>query len=89
MPSTLPSLTAAAAPQLMPAQLAAPPVVVYRNGHCIVPLNLKFQTSQVTVEREFANMKLALDNLLEPYPELTEKYKYHVLLEHLKLPEAQ
>ncbi|XP_028301819.1 uncharacterized protein LOC114462917 [Gouania willdenowi] len=40
-------------------------------------------------EREFANLKLALDNLLEPYPELTEKYKYHVLLEHLKLPEAQ
>ncbi len=33
-------------------------------------------------------MKLALDNLLEPYPELTEKYKYHVLLE-LTLPEAQ
>lgn len=40
-------------------------------------------------EKEFANLKLALDNLLEPYPELTEKYKYHVLLEHLKLPEAQ
>lgn len=40
-------------------------------------------------EREFANLKLALDNLLEPYPVLTEKYKYHVLLEHLKLPEAK
>lgn len=40
-------------------------------------------------EMEFANLKLALDNLLEPYPELTEKYKYHVLLEHLKFPEAQ
>jgi len=40
-------------------------------------------------EREFANLKLALNNLLEPYPELTEKYRYHVLLEHLKLPEAQ
>ncbi|XP_014876949.1 uncharacterized protein LOC106939156 [Poecilia latipinna] len=40
-------------------------------------------------EREFANLKLALDNLLEPYPDLSEKYKYHVLLEHLKLPEAQ
>ncbi|KAK0139824.1 hypothetical protein N1851_023266 [Merluccius polli] len=40
-------------------------------------------------EREFANLKLALNNLLEPHPELTEKYKYHVLLEHLKLPEAQ
>ena len=40
-------------------------------------------------EREFSNLKLALNNLLEPHPELTEKYKYHVLLEHLKLPEAQ
>lgn len=40
-------------------------------------------------EREFSNLKLALDNLLEPHVELTEKYKYHVLLEHLKLPEAQ
>ncbi|XP_057679968.1 uncharacterized protein LOC130908509 isoform X2 [Corythoichthys intestinalis] len=40
-------------------------------------------------EKEFANLKLALDNLLEPHTELTEKYKYHVLLEHLQLPEAQ
>lgn len=40
-------------------------------------------------EREFANLKLALDNLLEPHLELDEKYKYHILLEHLKLPEAQ
>lgn len=38
---------------------------------------------------EFANLKLSLKNLLEPYPELTEKYKYHVFLEHLKFPEAQ
>lgn len=40
-------------------------------------------------ERDFANLKLALDNLLDSHPELSEKYKYHVLLEHLKLPEAQ
>ncbi|KAL7880314.1 hypothetical protein SRHO_G00025680 [Serrasalmus rhombeus] len=40
-------------------------------------------------EKDFANLKLALDNLLEPHPELSEKYKYHILLEHLKLPEAQ
>ncbi|XP_072769411.1 uncharacterized protein [Nerophis lumbriciformis] len=40
-------------------------------------------------EREFANLKLALCNLLEPHPDLSENYKYHVLLEHLKLPEAQ
>ena len=40
-------------------------------------------------ERAFANLKLALDNLLDPYIQLSEKYKYHVLLEHLKLPEAQ
>lgn len=43
----------------------------------------------VDSERDFANLKLALDNLLDPHPELSEKYKYHVLLEHLKLPEAQ
>ncbi len=40
-------------------------------------------------EREFANLKLTLDNLLEPHAELDEKYKYHILLEHLKLTEAQ
>lgn len=40
-------------------------------------------------ERKFANLKLALDKLLEPYPELSEKYKYHVLLKHLQFPEAQ
>ena len=40
-------------------------------------------------EREFAYLKLALDNLLEPHPQLNEKYKYYVLLEHLKLPEDQ
>ncbi len=40
-------------------------------------------------EREFANLKLALDNLLEPHAELDEKYKYYILLEHLKLTEAQ
>ena len=40
-------------------------------------------------EKEFANLKLALNNLLEPHSELTENYKYHMLLEHLKLPEAQ
>lgn len=40
-------------------------------------------------EREFANLKLALDNLFESHAELDEKYKYHILLEHLKLPEAQ
>ncbi|KAK7912857.1 hypothetical protein WMY93_013068 [Mugilogobius chulae] len=40
-------------------------------------------------ERDFANLKLALDNLLNPYVQLSEKYKFHVLLEHLKLPEAQ
>ncbi|GAA6111776.1 uncharacterized protein LOC113091249 [Tachysurus ichikawai] len=40
-------------------------------------------------EKEFANLKLALENLLEPYAELDEKYKYHILLEHFKLPEDQ
>ncbi|XP_048010442.1 uncharacterized protein LOC125244397 [Megalobrama amblycephala] len=43
----------------------------------------------VDSEKDFANLKLALDNLLDSHPELSEKYKYHVLLEHLKLPEAQ
>ena len=40
-------------------------------------------------EREFAELKMALDSLLGPHAELSEHYKYHVLLEHLKLDEAQ
>ncbi len=100
MPSTLPSQnvipglvptvsTAAAAPQLMPAQPAAPSGGSIPQRMLYSPPKPKIPDFTSDSEREFANMKLALDNLLEPYPELTEKYKYHVLLEHLKLPEAQ
>ncbi|XP_052412579.1 uncharacterized protein LOC127957915 [Carassius gibelio] len=40
-------------------------------------------------ESDFALLKLALDNLLSHHSYLSEQYKYHVLLSHLKLPSAQ
>ncbi|KAI7812616.1 hypothetical protein IRJ41_005718 [Triplophysa rosa] len=40
-------------------------------------------------ESDFALFKLALDNLLSNHSYLSEQYKYHVLLSHLKLPSAQ
>lgn len=94
MPSTLPSQnvipglvpsvsTAGAAPQLMPAQLAAPPGGSIPQRTLYSPPKPKIPDFTSDNEREFANMKLALDNLLEPYPELTQKNKYHVRLEHL------
>lgn len=100
MPSTLlsqnvisglvPSLsTAAAATHLMPAQTVAPPGGSIPQWTLFNPPKPKIPDFTSDSEREFANIKLSLDNLLDPYPELTEKYKYHVLLEHLKLPEAQ
>ncbi|KAL1267690.1 hypothetical protein QQF64_033053 [Cirrhinus molitorella] len=99
MPSTLPSqnmvpglgpsVSTAAAAQLMPVQIAVPPGGNISQRTLYSPPKPKIPDFTSDSEREFANMKLALDNLLEPYPELTEKYKYHVLLEHLKLPEAQ
>lgn len=55
---------------------------------CGVP-NPKISNFSEDSEWVFANLKLALDNLLQHHPELTGKYKYHVRLEHLKLPEAQ
>ncbi|XP_065102634.1 uncharacterized protein [Paramisgurnus dabryanus] len=40
-------------------------------------------------EREFTDLKMALDNLLNPRTELTEHYKYRVLMEQLVLEEAK
>jgi len=40
-------------------------------------------------ESDFALLKLALDNLLSIHSHISEQYKYHVLLSHLKLPSAQ
>lgn len=40
-------------------------------------------------EREFTDLKIALDNLLNPHTELTEHYKYRVLMEQLVLDEAK
>nr|XP_061828893.1 uncharacterized protein LOC133614723 [Nerophis lumbriciformis] len=40
-------------------------------------------------EREFADLKMALDHLLNPQTELSEHYKYRVLMEHLVLDEAK
>lgn len=39
-------------------------------------------------ESDFALFKLALDNLLDNHPHLTEQYKYEILLEHLQHPGA-
>lgn len=39
-------------------------------------------------ESDFALFKLALDNLLDNHPHLTEQYKYKILLEHLQHPGA-
>jgi len=92
IPGLLPSVNPAAViapPQLIPAQTAAPSGGHIPQRTLYSPPKPKIPDFTSDSEREFANMKLALDNLLEPYPELTEKYKYHVLLEHLKLPEAQ
>ena len=33
--------------------------------------------------REFAHLKMGLDNLMNIYPHITEQYKYQVLLDHL------
>ncbi len=40
-------------------------------------------------EREFADLKMALENLLNPHTKLTEHYKYRVLMEQLVLEEAR
>lgn len=40
-------------------------------------------------EREFTDLKMALDHLLDPHTELSEQYKYRVLMEHLVLDEAK
>lgn len=37
-------------------------------------------------ESEFALLKMALDNLLDNHPHLTEQYKYQILLEHVQHP---
>ena len=39
-------------------------------------------------EREFPDLKMALDYLLNSHAELSEHYKYRVLMDHLKLDEA-
>lgn len=40
-------------------------------------------------EREFTDLKMALDNLLNPHTELSEHYKYRVLMEQLILKKAK
>lgn len=39
-------------------------------------------------EKDFALMKMALDNILDNHPHLTEQYKYQILLEHVQHPGA-
>lgn len=63
-----------------------------QNMRCLIALctlpQLRIPDFVNDNESEFANLKLAFDNLLGPLSGL-EKYKYHILLEHIKLPEAQ
>ncbi|KAK0150704.1 Filamentous hemagglutinin [Merluccius polli] len=40
-------------------------------------------------ERDFTDLKMVLDHLLSPHTELSEHYKYRVLVEHLVLDEAR
>ena len=40
-------------------------------------------------EREFTDLKMALDNLLNPHTELTENYKFRVLMDHLILDKSR
>lgn len=40
-------------------------------------------------ESDFAMLKLTLHNLLTNHNHLSEQYKYHVLISHLKHPSAQ
>lgn len=49
----------------------------------------KLPTLEHDSEREFTNLKMALDHLLQPHPELSEHYKYRVLMEQLILDEAR
>lgn len=51
-----------------------------------VPLSVQLPTSQC--ESDFALLKMALDNLLDNHPDLTEQYKYQILLEHVQHPGA-
>ena len=39
-------------------------------------------------ESDFALLKMALDNLLDNHPHLTEQYKYQILLQHIHHPGA-
>ncbi|XP_049330100.1 uncharacterized protein LOC111189521 [Astyanax mexicanus] len=68
----------ATAPALSPAQPWTQPVPVP-----------KLPKLEHDSEREFTDLKMALDCLLNPHPELTEYYKYRVLIEHLILDEAR
>ncbi|XP_048056054.1 uncharacterized protein LOC125274030 [Megalobrama amblycephala] len=70
-----------------------PPTPVYQPIPAALPLQpVPIPTLPKLVndsEREFTDLKMALDNLLNPHTELTEHYKYRVLMEQLVLEEAR
>lgn len=78
--STMPYLASHARPVYQPVP-AAPPLQPVP-----VPSLPKLVNDS---EREFTDLKIALDNLLNPHTELTEHYKYRVLMEQLVLDEAK
>lgn len=97
-----PSVTSHQAPALQPTGLSrAQPPRFLPDGHPAHPgTDLLFASAygipqpklpvfESGNESDFALLKLALDNLLTNHSHLSEQYKYHVLLSHLKLPSAQ
>lgn len=77
---TIPNMAAPAHPVYQPV-LAAPPL-----QPVLVQSLPKFVNDS---EREFTDLKIALDNLLNPQTDLTEHYRYCVLMEQLVLDEAK
>ncbi|KAJ8369247.1 hypothetical protein SKAU_G00092750 [Synaphobranchus kaupii] len=68
-----------------PPQAAAPPAVRRRSYKKVE--GLTFPNFTKKDETEYNMLRMALDNLLDP--EETEQYKYHVLLDHLKVDQAR
>ncbi|XP_067308995.1 uncharacterized protein [Pseudorasbora parva] len=90
-PSTyIPGQTCYGSPVMYP---PSPKIPVYQPTPASLPLQpVPIPTLPKLMndsEREFSDLKMALDNLLNPHTELTEHYKYRVLMEQLVLEEAR
>lgn len=83
-----PPVRPASSPNMFQHSAAAPPRSPAQPWTQPVPVP-KLPKLEHDSEREFTDLKMALDCLLSPHPELTEYYKYRVLMEHLILDEAR